>query len=586
MSLHIKNYKNSCVIILFLTTTRLISSAQSLDNIKDKQAFLLNGFVSTNQVYTLQPTDSSSIKTYSSYYTGCLNFNIYGVNTPLTFMYSNNQGSFTHPFNQFGMHPSYKWIKGHIGYASMSFSPYSLSGHLFLGAGIEIDPPGLFYGSAMYGRLQKAVEYDSTNTTQTAAFKRMGYGIKVGIAEDGDYIDVNFFRAYDDINSIDTTLLETSLLPEENSVMSVSFCKKILSDISFQGELANSLITTDTRTDQSEIDNAFLKPPSWFMQTKTSTISRYAIKSNITYRQDRYSLGLGYERVDPEYRTLGAYYFTNNLENATLNFSANFLDNKLSFSGNTGLQRDNLDNSKMNNTKRIVGSGNVNYVPGEKLNLNLSYSNFTSYTNVRSTFDYINETDPYENYDTLNYRQISQNTNLNSSYQLSSTKDKRQNLNLNLTWQVSNNIQGNDSTSQSNFYNASTTYVLSITPIGFSCNASLNFNHNDYEEGTTRTWGPVLGVSKVFFEKTLRTSLTSSYSNTKSTTGSTSEIYNVRLGIAYSLKKKHVFNTNALFQKRYTTNQSYNTINFTFGYVYNFNLISSKSDPQKNEKLK
>lgn len=570
-----------CLIALSFMTERL--SAQSFDNLKNQKPLFLNGFVSTNQVLNTQPTDSGNTTSYNSYYTGSLNFNIYGINTPLTFMYSNKQGDFTHPFNQFGMHPSYKWIKGHIGYAAMSFSPYTLNGHLFLGTGVEIDPPGIFYGSAMYGRLKKAVDYDTTNYNQLAAYKRMGYGFKVGFAENGNFIDVSLFRAFDVENSINNTGLENKILPQENSVMSVSFNKEIITNITFQGEIASSYLSTDTRTERVTEDNTLLKPPTWFMPSRASTINRNAIKSNLTYQQNRYSLGLGYERVDPEYKTLGAYYFTNNMENMTLIFSVNFFENKVSIGGNTGLQKDNLDNSKMNNTKRFVGSGNVNYVPGEKLSLNVAYSNFTSFTNVRSTFDYINETAPYQNFDTLNFRQISQNSNFNGSYQLSNSKEKRQTLNLNLTWQVSNDEQGRDSTSTSNFYNASGSYIINLAPIGLTLNASLNYNRNEVTETENHTLGPVIGLSKLFFEKTLRTSLTTSYSTSKTKNFPSSNIFNARMGVAYTLKKKHNFNTNVLFQYRESTANSYSTLNFTFGYVYNFILINQKNDTPIND---
>lgn len=252
-----------CLMAISLTFGKV--SAQSLDNLKDQKPLLLNGFVSTNQVINAQPTDSGNISTYNSYYTGSLNFSIYGINAPLTFMYSNNQGDFTHPFNQFGLHPSYKWIKGHIGYATMSFSPYTLNGHLFLGAGVEIDPPGIFYGSAMYGRLKKAVDYDTTNYNQLAAYKRMGYGFKVGIADDGNFIDVSLFRAYDVENSINNTGIENQLLPQDNSVMSVSFNKELITNLAFQGEFASSYLSTDTRTERVIENNALLKPPTWFM---------------------------------------------------------------------------------------------------------------------------------------------------------------------------------------------------------------------------------------------------------------------------------------------------------------------------------
>jgi hypothetical protein len=495
---------------------------------------------------------------------------------PLTFIYSNNQGNFTHPFNQYGMHPSYKWIKGHIGYASMTFSPYTLNGHLFLGVGAEADIPGPLRASVMYGRLRKASAYDSTNTQQLPAFKRMGYGIKFGIENEGDYVDFIYFGAKDQPGSL--TFNDTmNVLPQHNTAVSVMFGKTILKKLSFTGEVANSYLTSDSRAGLSNETKSFSQPASWFMPAKLTSTSRNAVKANMTYKLSHWSIGAGYERVDPDYTTLGAYYFTNNLENITLNFTLNLLQNKISFSGNGGLQRDNLDNSKLNNNLRYVGSGNLNIVPGEKLNLGLAYSNFMSYTNVRSTFDYINETSPYENWDTLNYRQISQNINLNSSYQLASNEKTRQSITANLTYQTSDDQQADSLSGSSRFYNVNTAYVYALVPINLNITASLNFNQTEVPQAITRTLGPSLTVSKMFLDKTLRSSLAASYNTTSTNSERTGEIYNLRLGGSYIIKKKHNLNLNLLYQYRNSVNRNTTTYTVTFGYVYNFNLVGDKS---------
>ncbi len=559
----------------FLFLSAFALNGQQLDNLKARQPVTLSGFVSTNQVLNSQPTDSSATITYSGYYTGSLNFNIYGVSVPLTFIYSNNQGNFTHPFNQYGMHPSYKWIKGHIGYASMTFSQYTLSGHLFLGAGVEVDPPGPVRASVMYGRLRKATEYDPTNAQQVPSFKRMGHGIKFGLESDGGYVDFVFFGAKDQLSSIYFTD-SMNVLPQANTAVSVLFGKTIAQKLSFSAELANSCLTSDTRAGESSGGKSFSQPASWFMPAKLTSVSRNAIKATLAYKLSHWSIGAGYERADPDYATLGAYYFTNNLENITLNFTLNLLQNKINLSANGGLQRDNLDGSKLNNNVRYVGSGNLNIVPGERLNLGLAYSNFQSYTNVRSTFDYINETSPYENWDTLNYRQISQNINLNASYQLASNEKNRQSATANLTYQGSDDQQADSISGNSRFYNVNTAYVYALVPIDLNITASLNFNQTEVTQAITRTWGPSLTVSKMFLDKTLRSTLSASYNTTSTNSERTGEIYNVRLGGSYIIKKKHNLNLNLLYQYRNSANRNYTTYTVTFGYVYNFSLIRDK----------
>jgi hypothetical protein len=586
-----KNLKGiNYILVLYLvivSTTQLTS--QSLDKLKGQKPVTIGGFISTNQVLNQIPTDSASIINYNSFYTGSLNFNIYGVSVPFTFIYTNQQGNFSHPFNQFGLHPSYKWIRSHIGYASMSLSPYTMSGHLFLGAGVELDPPGILRASAFYGRLRKEVPYDSTNLQQVPGYKRMGYGLKIGIEKEGDFIDLVLFKAHDVVNSVDLIPESYQILPEENVAMSVLAGKTLFKNLKITGEFASSLLTKDSQTETSGEQAELTKPVSWFLPSKTSTINRNALKANLTYSQQRYSIGAGYERVEPDYRTLGAYYFNNNLENMTLNFTVNFFQNKLSFAGNGGLQRDNLDNSKMNNNKRVVGSGSINVVPSEKLNINASYSNFASYTNVKSAFDYINQTTPYENWDTLNYRQISQNVNTAISYQLSGNDKQNQSVSMNLTWQTSDNQQGTMVTDKSDFYNASASYILSLIPSNFNVSASCSYNYNETSDSTNNyTWGPNVNLSKLFFGKSLKTNLSCGYNTSTTNNINTGDTWNLRCGAAYTLKKQHNFNLTFLYQLRNSRGEnietrSYSTNTLTFAYVYNFQIIKQKE--KKNEEL-
>src|SRR5690606_9843526 len=97
----------------------------------------------------------------------------------------------------------------------------------------------------------------------------------------------------------------------------------------------------------------------YFVKWNQSTVVYNAIKANATYSFSFMSIGAGYERIDPEYRTLGAYYFNNDLENITLNASTALFKKKVTISANGGLQRDDLEKTKASSMKRTVGSVNV-----------------------------------------------------------------------------------------------------------------------------------------------------------------------------------------------------------------------------------
>ena len=65
---------------------------------------------------------------------------IYGLSLPFSFNVSQYSESYEDPFTQFGISPSYKWAKLHLGYRSIQFSPFVFDGQNFLGAGVELNP--------------------------------------------------------------------------------------------------------------------------------------------------------------------------------------------------------------------------------------------------------------------------------------------------------------------------------------------------------------------------------------------------------------------------------------------------------------
>jgi hypothetical protein len=540
----------------------------------------ISGYVSTNQVLTIIPNDTLQVgNPYTGFYNGNLNFNVYGVNIPFTFMYSNQKASYSHPFNQYSIQPEYKWVRTRLGYTSMTFSPYTLNGHVFLGAGVDADPEGILKVSAMAGRLIKKNEYDSTNSLQVPAYKRMGYGIKIGFVNNGDHGDIIVFKARDVMDSLGLPN-DLNITPMENSVVSMVLGKKILSNLSISGEYSASYLTRDLSSEKNQNGEKFYKPATWFMNVRQTTTVKHALNANAKLVCPGYSIGIGYERVDPDYTTLGAYYFTNNFENIALNFSTNLFNNKLSLAGNAGFQRDNIENNELNNNVRLVESINIGFKPDDSKNFSLSYSNFASYTNVKSTFDYINETSPYENWDTLQYRQVSQSFNYNGSFVLkNSESENTQSLNTFAMLQLSNNENNGVQNDQSRFYNAGISHSINLKDHEINIASSLNFNLNETGNSNSFTWGPGVNISKSFLKKTLSAHLFTSYNRSTMQGYSSSNIINLRAGAAYTLNKKHTFNINTLMQNRMNKveesglKDSNRVYSLTFNYMYNFNLL-------------
>lgn len=571
-------YKTSLVITQLMLLTVLCRSplsAQNLDAIGSDEPLHFSGGLSLNQIgYTV-----SGIKArrdpYNYFLSGSLVTEVYGMSIPLSFMLSNQNNSLQQPFNQFGLTPTYKAFTGHLGYASMTFSPYTLNGHIFMGVGMDYKPTtSKFSVSALYGRLQKAVQPDSTDTNNVPYFKRMAYGLKLGYDNQGDFCHLIAFRAADEPGSLTYIPNDGSLSPQQNLVLSVQAGKR-LGPISITGELAGSALNRDVRLPESELEskNVFSYTGPLFRHTNSSEYYN-AYRTNVTYTAELFTVGVGYERIDPGYRTLGAYYFNNDLRNITLNASTRLLQDKLNIAGNVGTQRNNLDNQEVNDMSRFVGSVNVNYAPSNKLNLSASYSNFSTYTVIRSAFTTINQVTPTTNLDTLNYTQISQSTSMSASYNASNNPNVMRMVIVTMSYQQATDKQaGKIQDTGSRFINGNAAYSHQVSSLGAGFTLAVNTNLSTAGDLDATTIGPTVGVNKSLLKKKMQTSLTVSYNTQVINQQRNNNITNIRLTSGYRISKHHNVSLSGIVLDKTIIEESspdFTEYTVTLGYNYNF----------------
>jgi len=540
----------------------------------------VSGILSANSVF-YNSKQNNSRQPFTYFAQGTLNVSIYSFSIPITYSYS-NQGEnlgYQLPFNlnRLSLHPKYKWITGHIGTVSMSFSPYTLNGHQFTGGGLELTPKGPLKIALMAGRLLKATNDDLDPRTQPA-FERFGYGLKTELIKQKWELGITSFYAKDDINSIDSIPKVKNILPQENFAISLRGKAKLTKNWSLSAEYATTTITKDLRS-PSTTNNA-LELTSFFINNRTSTANFDAFKTNIDYTIGSIKVGLGYERIDPGYETLGAYFFNNDFENITLNASNTFFNDKLSLDINIGRQRDDLNNNKANKTSRAIGAANATLILNKRTTITGSYSNLTSFTNVKpSQFEDINDSDlTDEAVEDLDYRQLSQNASLGANYILSEKKETPQTLFLNYTLSDVANEQGGVVRlgDASTFHNFSLGHTVNFTTSTISLNSSINATYNTIGREDATTWGPSISIGKQLLKKTLNTQLSLAYNQSKNTSVSSNAL-NIRAGGTYSIKKKHNFNLNAIQLVRSSdASSTLKEFTATFGYNYAFGLKKPK----------
>jgi hypothetical protein len=579
--------KTKCFPLLVYALTFSVPTirAQSIDvenigkdvkeKLKDKKPLKISGGVNASTIFYAGNFNSGR-DPFSYYLNGNVNLSLYGINMPLSFSFTNSGFSYQYTFprspNRLSLHPRYKWITGHIGDAAMNFSPYTLNGLLFTGAGVELSPKGRWKYSAMYGRLQKAIEYRPDSVNEVTAYKRMGYGAKVSY-EHGSYkAAVSIFQAKDHLNSLQLKPDSLHIYPQQNTALSMEVALPLMKNLVFSTEYGISLLTKDIRapkyTDSIQVN--------WLIKAaggRLSTNKYKAIKSGLNYVIGSSMIGMGYERIDPSYQTLGAYYFNNDLENITANFAQSLFKGKVNLSGNAGIQKDDVDKKKAGRSVRNVMAFNLNYNASQRLMTMLSYSNFQTFTNIKPQFQYINQLTPYDNLDTLNFRQLSQNANMNVNYIIGKNKEKPQNLNVNISFQDSYDMQdgviakGN----ASQFYNFAGSYNRSNLPKAMNLTGAFNLTYNTIGTNELITLGPTLAASKMFGNKKLRTGASISYNQTLSQSNMQCQVMILRINAGYVYKKKHNISCNTVAMRRSTlVNKSAQDITATLNYNYSF----------------
>ncbi len=557
----------AAITILLVSSVVVLSMAQNLESIGQADPIKISGGFNATGIGYAASGINARRDPLNYFLTGNINFNIYGWSVPLTFSYSNQNASFRQPFNQYGIAPTYKWAKVYLGYHNLTYSSYTLAGHIFSGAAVELTP-NKWRLNVMYGRLNQAVEEDTIRNT-IPSYRRMGFAMKVGYGDNKGSVDVIMFQAKDDVGSLASAPVKSQILPGENLVLSV-LGKKRIGRFSLMAEAATSAVSRNVLVEKITMDspNLFSYVGGLFTPRASSEYFN-AIKSSVGYLGKGYNVQLNYERVDPGYQTFGAYFFNNDIENITVSTSVRLLKERLDLSANVGQQRNNLKETQVNAVSRVISAFNFNYTPNQKWNVNGSYSNFTTFTRVRPRVDPFFRND----LDTLNFYQLNQNASGGVAYSFG-TKENKQGMIFNGSWQDANeSAQGSTPGNNSSFYTGNLAYRSTRVATNTSYTASFNYNKGEIGGVTTLSWGPNLSVTKAFLEKKLRATFTTTYNQMQQNDTPQSRVLNLRLNGTYTIQKKHLLSLNIVSLRKFAIDErttDFNEYTATINYGYSF----------------
>lgn len=553
--------------------------AQNISEIAKSDPLIITGAVGTQNTYHYSSVGDGYASPLSNTVYANLNISIYGFNMPFAFYYSNDNTSFSYPQFSFNLNPQYKNWTGHIGQSSMEFSQYVMNTS-FNGVGLEYNSDRLRVG-AFYGKLRSAVNDDPTDpAARNPQYRRMAWGFKVGYGSTKNYIDLYLLRAYDCLNTVNESWREI-ISPEENIVVGAKGCVTPLSWASLTANVATSVFSTDTRMQKVE-DSEAAKWDKVF-DVRYSSLMRFAGDATLNLNLPLgINTSISYRMVQPDYKSLGTYYISNNYQSLGVSASAT-LFKKISLSANYSGQNDNLSNEQLYTTSGYVYSAMASTRIGNHFNISAGFNGYTQRQSDGKAV--VNDT-------TRINRQMS-SFSLTPTYMIEgNTLSHSISLSLNYT----SNKDLNHFTEEINHSNVETkalglNYGVNVKP--WEMDFGLSFSHQQTEGYRRRYSSDVasLTASRSFLEeKNLNVSGTLSlcYNEVRK------ESKNLSMGgdfsVGYTIKKVHSFSAAASFNKYGDVNITNTRSNLdclditcSLNYAYTFSLFEIKSKAKNNE---
>lgn len=540
------------------------AGAQDIGQLGQQKPFTINGTLGMG----IGTYNSSGIeareRNFSYIFNGAPTISIYGISFPFSVVVSDQQRGFRQPFNQYGISPTYKWITLHAGWQNVQFSQFTLAGYNILGGGVELNPGKLRMGF-IYGRFNKAIEENATEplSFQTPAYKRTGFSAKLGWGTERNHVDVILLNAKDDPNSLKKQPVGSFLTPSENLVLGIASKFSFYDHFDFDVDMAGSIYTRNIKDDtlkNLQLDKfEFIKK---LVTINASTQLLTAGQASLNYHNSFYRVGVQYRRVDPDYKSMGAYYFETDVANYTVQGAVVLFKSRMQVTGSLGFQNDNLMNDKPYTSKRNISSLGVSYNTA-KYGADVRYSNY-GITQDRGLNPII---------DTFRVARTNYNVNGMLRYTIG---DQQLSHSFVLVANVQSLVDLNRFTSAQNQTNSKTgnfSYQLGLGKAGISLSSNFNYTVADFSTIHSVFYGPSLGIGKQLDQGKLGLNAAVSYQQQQNNYKNAGSIFNTNINGSYRFTKRDGANINLSYLKsnsKDVTLPSFNEVRTSLNLTHSF----------------
>jgi hypothetical protein len=364
------------------------------------------------------------------------------------------------------------------------------------------------------------------------------------------------------LNQADTGLTTT---PSQNVVAGINSHFTIAKKLTWDTEGALSLYTTNlgSQTITEIEEDKTLSSLNNFLVINFSSEYYYALRSALQYREKYWSVKLEYRRIEPKYRSMGAYFFNNDVGNITLSPSLSLFKRKLNLNGSIGLQRDNLRNTKRATSGRTIGNVNISCNPNPKFGFSSNYSNYS--------IDQKSGRMPLS--DTTRVKQATHNFSFMPRYFLVKTEKTHM---IMLAYNLAANRDKNGFTSDFTRFTSQImqlNYILGLTKSKWSINTGLTYTVTINYAADIKGFGGTIGLTRALLKDKLSLSWNNSLMRSKSDLDKVL-VFNSSLSSNYRAGKHNSFRLYIYFTGNYpgsdSANPTFNEFKGDLSYVYTF----------------
>lgn len=428
------------------------------------------------------------------------------------------------PKNNISINPEYKWVKGYLGSHTPNYSTFTTGDINIFGIGFDINP-GKFIFSINHGLSQRAIESDALFNI-VGAYKQKIVATRIGYGKiDGPKFTLNFVKVKDDVNSVVNTPLYDD--PIEGITIAPLIELKFKEKILFKTETAASIFTSNLNNTFT-INDDFIESVSDFITVNASSNADISHVSSLEWKSDKFNIGGEVKYIGPGFVPAGYRNIEKDIIDYKLKTAFKLFKNKTSISGMFGVRKNNVQDTNLQSTKRVISNLNIFSQISEAFSISANYANFGFNNN--------------EINNVIRVEMISNSFSLSPSYNFKTEKINHQ-INANGSFNVFDQFNTTLSTFvATKSKNLSVNYNLMFKEMPLNINVIGLFFNNETSTSTIKMSNYGTTVSYKFFDKKLSPSLGFNLANITRDNFSTDHRFSLKLKAKYKINKKLQFN--------------------------------------------